>query len=220
MEVFQSISMALMSGSFQNIEAAGRIHRMLSQTRAKHIIEMINQGKRKALEDNEVVIIEEEDAFEFCIAPRKKAAVLQEWKEKRDYSETTQLSAPNFDISIGNRLHAKIMRKCKQIPSDMAGVLYLEGVPIYIMDKDPQIMMNFKMADIEEAVYENTNLLFAVLNRFSLGWGSAGRFKKRGMQFAKTNRYGLLEDVSMVVTNRYHQFPNLRHKRLINTFLR
>lgn len=218
-DIFQRVSMALMTGSFNKIKAAGQIHRMLSQTRAKHIIKMIEQGKQKVLKDDVVVLIEE-DAFEFCIAPKKREATLQEWKQKRDMRETTQLSAPNFNISAGNRLHAKILRKCKQIPPETAGVVYLEGVPIYIMDKDPQIMMDFSMADIEEAVYENANLLFAVLNKYSLGWSRTRRFENKGIQFARTLRYGLLEDVSMVVTNRYHEFPNLRHKRLINAFLR
>ena len=220
MEIFQSISTALMSASFQNAQAAGRIHRMLSRTHAKHIIEMINQGIRKALKNNDAVIIEEEGAFEFCIAPSEKVNTLQEWKEKRGYNDTTQLSAPNFDANIGNRLHAKIMQKCKQIPSETAGVVYLEGVPIYIMEKEPKIMMQFKMADVEEAVYENSNLLFVVLNKFSLGWSRTSRFESRGMQLARISHYGLLEDVSMVVMNRYHQFPNLRHKKLINAFLR
>ncbi len=219
MEIFQKISVSLMAGSLQKAEAAGQIHRMLSRTRAKHIIEMIEQGIQESLRDNKVVLIEEEDAFEFCVVPKKRATALQEWRRKRDMGESTQLSAPKFEVSAGNRLHAKILRKCKQIPPETAGVVYLEGVPIYIMDKDPQITMDFGIADIEEAVYENTNLLFAVLNKFSLGWGRSRRFESKGIHFARILRYRLLEDVSMIVANRYHEFPNLRHKKLINAFL-
>ncbi len=219
MKIFQEISMSLMAGSLQKAEAAGQIHRMLSRTRAKHIIKMIEQGIKESLRDNKVVLIEEEDAFEFCIVPKKRVADLQEWKQERDMGESNQLSAPNFDISAGNRLHAKILRKCKQIPPETPGVVYLEGVPIYIMDKDPQIMMNFNVADIEEAVYENTNLLFAVLNRFSLGWKRNRRIEYKGIRLARILRYGLLEDASMIIINRYHKFPSLRHKKLINAFL-
>ena len=80
-------------------------------------------------------------------------------------------------------------------------------------------MLNFNMANIEEAVYENTNLLFAVLNRFTLGWGSNRRIENGRIQIARTSRYRLLEDVSMIVKNRYHEFPNIRHKKLVNAFL-
>lgn len=218
MDIFQKIASSLMMCSMKGAAAAGQLHRMLSRTRAMHIIGMIREGLKDALKYDKEIFIEEADAFEFCIVPKSKVATLQKWKQKRNLGESTQLSAPNFNTSTGNRLHSKILRKCKQIPHDMPGVIYLEGVPVYIMDTEPEIMMDFKLADIEEAVYENTNLLFASLNRFTLGWKGSRRIVKKDVRYVRVNRYGLLEDVSMIVSNRYHRYPHLRHKKLINAF--
>lgn len=71
-EIFRKIAMSLMAGSRHQVKAAGQIHRMLSQTRARHIIKMIEQGMQEALREDKVLLIGEDNAFEDCIVPRKR----------------------------------------------------------------------------------------------------------------------------------------------------
>ncbi|MHA1168968.1 MAG: hypothetical protein ACTSRU_14160, partial [Candidatus Hodarchaeales archaeon] len=215
---FQRIAASLMGIGIGKTKSAGRILRMLSKPHVEYLLAQIKLGQQKALKENKVVMIQE-DAFEACIVPRGEERILDEWKLKREMTKDNTLTAPNFDSSFGNRLHAKIQRKSKQIPHDIPGCLYLEGIPVYL-EKDESIsMLNFDLAEIEEAVYERTNLIFAVLNRFSLGWGINQRIDGPKIYASKRLRYRLLEDTSLIIPNRFHQFPTLRHKRLINAFL-
>lgn len=216
--IFRKVAISLMSTSFSKLEAAGQIHRMLSQPHADHLVSMIEKGKQEALKEERIVLIEE-DAFEVCITPKGNTSFLRDWKLERGMNEDNTLNAPSFDTSYGTRLHAKIQTKSKQIPAETPGIIYLEGIPIDLIDKEPMLMVNFANADIEEAVYENTNLLFVVLNSSSFGWGFNRRLVGRGMYVSRTVRYRLLADIAMIVSNRFHQFPKLRHKGLVNAFL-
>ncbi len=217
-EIFQRIAVCLMGTSIRGTKSAGRILRMLSRPHAEYLISQIKQGQKEVLKENKVVMINE-DAFEACLVPKGEEKVLDEWKSTREMTKDNTLTGPDLDSSFGNRLHAKIQRKSKQIAHDMAGVLYLEGIPISFKKDELISMQNFELAEIEEAVYERTNLLFAVLNRFSLGWGPNQRIYGPKIYASKKLRYKLLEDTSLIIPNRFHQFSTLRHKKLINAFL-
>jgi hypothetical protein len=191
---------------------------MLSPAHARHIIGLIEEGKQRALREERVVFITE-DAFDGCIVPKKKKEELLRWKEEKGYAEGNILSAPKFDNSMGRRLHAKIMDKSRQIQSDTAGVIYLEGVPVYITKKGVSTR-DFSREDIEEAVYSNENLLFTVLNSRSMAISEASQmFQGDKMYVARKIRYRLISDTAIVVLNRFMKFSTIRHKKIIFAFL-
>lgn len=215
LEIFMSISHILMQS---DVIAGGKILRMLSKPHAKYLMEQIREGVDKAIQDDCLVLIDFEDIAEFCIAPKHMKKLVDDWKLDRDMRPDTQLFGPDFDISEGRRLHSKIMKKCHQIPETSPGVLYIEGAPIHIIGKDNEIMLRFSTADIEEAVYENPNLLFVTLNKHSLGWGTNYYHVDSGIYISKRVQFNLLEDITMIVANRFYKYQPIRHKKLIKAF--
>jgi len=216
MDIFTRISISLMN---PKIESAGIIYRQLSRPHASDIVARTERGIEEALTTDSVVSIDEEGVVAICIAPKHRKSEVIRWKQEHGLDISAHMTAPAFLGSSGRRLHAKIQEKCRQIPENSTGVIYIEGIFVYLTDKAPRVTLDFTKAEVEEAVYECPKTLFVVLNKYYMDWGRSFSLEENGIRFSKRVYHGVLGDVSMAVLNRFCSSPRIRHGRLLKAFL-
>lgn len=200
------------------MSGGGIVHRTLSKTHAEHLMQQVRKAIAQARQQDRIIKIEIEDVAEFCFAPKALTDKVVKWKQARGMDSKMILKGPDLADNLGRRLHRKIVTKSKQIQQGNPGIVYLEGVQLSTGPDFGPFRTPFSMSDIEEAAYDNQDLLFIALG-YSEPLGTLNKTgSEAGSYFAQRCHHGYLSEVSFVVTNKFHRWPRFRHKQLINAF--
>lgn len=214
-EIFQRLAREMIP---LRMAGGGVIHRTLSKTHAEYVLQQMREALTQARQHDRLIVIEIDNVAEFCFAPKHLTDRVVKWKLAHGMDSKMILKGPDLEGNLGRRLHRKIKQKSKQLPEGPPGIVYLEGVQLSTGPDFSGFRAPFSRADIEEAVYDNPDLLFVALG-YSEPLGTLDKLgSTAGMYFSQRNLHGHLSEVSFVVTNKFHRWPRFRHKQLINAF--
>jgi hypothetical protein len=215
---FDRIARAL---SNSKVSSGGKVYRPLSIPHTDDIIEHITVAISKALKENRKVELQLYDIADFCIAPIKLQNEVETWKKKLDLKPSTSLHSPDFYDNAGRRIQRTIQKKAKQIPEKVPGVIYIEGLSFNVASYGLVGSQYFKVHEIEEAVFENQNLLFVVLNNLNISENRerialARKVSRKPHSYISIKNIApYLSENTWLISNRFHKWPTLRHKKLI-----
>ncbi|MFW9887563.1 MAG: hypothetical protein ACFFER_05235 [Candidatus Thorarchaeota archaeon] len=204
------------------IYAGCRIYRNLSSTHTDHIVSLIKEMTKLALERNQVIRRWESEIYDICIGPLSMRQDVIDWKLKHNMQPETTLQGPTTNTHQGRKIQSVILTESKQVSENNPGVIFLEGVPFHIFGDRIYKTAPFENEFVEEPLYARTNLLFLVLNNLAItesqeiGLHKVDPLKRN--YFAKYRAAPFIDDETWIIVNRFHKWIDLNYKPLLDAF--
>jgi hypothetical protein len=179
-----------------------QIHKILSKPHVNELRDKITKAFDKVKETGEYCYIGEPGVIDYIIIPHNKKEQIENIANK--YGMKREVSGASVPIDVERRLENKIWEKEDQLPQDKLGVIVIYANLFYI--NDPKKYYNDLAFQIEETVFEQSNLLLLILIGRS-------KFFATGFHMEENNRVVLMKEKEhsvyetiIIIKNRYSTY--------------
>lgn len=210
-----------------NVKVAFKARKILSTPHIQELRDKIFSNAKKATKEKRCMNIIEprvvgREVFDCLIAPREKLNYLKKWRERKSIARSWEGPLP--EMNEVNRVAKSLINAHRQLPKNEPGLIVIcQNNLTYGWNIDFPSYLNLnsylKIVDeLEEKVYEHSNLIAAVLViSYYFDGRQPNKTIERGNYFLKLkNFHGLMQEDIIIIKNRYCKlsFP----KKVLDAF--
>ena len=185
------------------VEVAGKIYKTLAHPRITDIKREINNCVGKAKKKQECFVISKPGILDIIICPRSLSDQTRRWVKQKGLTAT--LEGPSYDVDEMRRTRRRFRHENRQLPKNDSGLIVLFHDNI-IVEGDTTEFYQGLVYEIEEEVYEHSNLIAGVLVFPHFVGSQEASGYEANFAWSRKTRYRLGGENTLVIKNKYSKF--------------